>query len=585
MAAWAWFSGQPGLAGHRFLRRPWTAEMSFKRAREELAAWRQRLRLVESLGPGIERTWLADGPASGFDFVALRTVDDFIAESEALENCLDQYADQLHTGLTAVFSIRKGARRVACVEIGLHEEEVTMPTIVQLRAARNRRAPPEVWQATFSWLGSQRLEPLSPLRHAPKPMKRIEARRKLWSPYLQMLAGTRYELAFRRAVSRAARPAGQDRRARPQRVGLSCSDRPPPTYACRKPQPRRPLHWLPRTSDPEPERRALWRTTPSRAPPFPSILAGAGSSQQVTSEPVCLGRTNAMTRFLRYLSAATALALPATGAAFAQSVELRYATSAPPKTVWEMQVQRFQKQVEDGSKGSLKINAFLNSQLGSEQDTVQQVARGRIDSGGYSVTAGSLLVPEISLLSIPFLFKDQKEQDCVYDNHLTKLTQDMFLKKGVVMLGWSEVGVADIIGKKPFITPDDLKGLKARSAPNKVAAFMWSQFGANPNPLPVTEWNSAFQTGLIDVADSAPTFYFFSGLSKLAPVVTMTQQPTRAASCSSTRRPTTSCRPTTRPCSRVPRPPRRLPCCARRCAASKARSARCTRPAAAPSSS
>jgi TRAP-type C4-dicarboxylate transport system substrate-binding protein len=232
-----------------------------------------------------------------------------------------------------------------------------------------------------------------------------------------------------------------------------------------------------------------------------------------------------MTQILRNLSAAAALALPLTGAALAQekSAELRYATSAPPKTVWEMQVVRFQKQVEDASKGSLKINAFLNSQLGSEQDTVQQVARGRIDMGGYSVTAGSLLVPEIALLNIPFLFKDQKEQDCVVDKHLTKLTQDMFLKKGVVMISWSEVGVADIIGKKPYISPDQLKGLKARSAPNKVAGHMWSQFGANPNPLPVTEWNSAFQTGLIDVADSAPTFYFFSGLSKLAPVVTMTQ--------------------------------------------------------------
>jgi len=230
-----------------------------------------------------------------------------------------------------------------------------------------------------------------------------------------------------------------------------------------------------------------------------------------------------MTQIVRYLSAAAALALPLTGAAFAQTVELRYATSAPPKTVWEMQVVRFQKQVEDASKGSLKINAFLNSQLGSEQDTVQQVARGRIDMGGYSVTAGSLLVPEIALLNIPFLFKNQAEQDCVVDKHLTKLTQDMFLKKGVVMVSWSEVGVADIIGKKPYLTPDDLKGLKARSAPNKVAGFMWSQFGANPNPLPVTEWNSAFQTGLIDVADAAPTFYFFSGLAKLAPVVTMTQ--------------------------------------------------------------
>ena len=138
MAAWAWFSGRPGLLGNRLLRRPWTAEMSFKRAREELATWRQRLRLIECLGPGIDTPWLADARAGGFDFVALRTVEDFIAESEALENCLDQYADQLNTGLTAVFSIRKGARRVACVEIGLHDEEVSMPNIVQLRGARNR---------------------------------------------------------------------------------------------------------------------------------------------------------------------------------------------------------------------------------------------------------------------------------------------------------------------------------------------------------------------------------------------------------------------------------------------------------------
>jgi PcfJ-like protein len=220
MAAWAWFSSKPGLPGHRLLRRSWTPDMSAKRAREELAAWRQRLRLIECLGPGIERAWLADGPAAGFDFVALRTVDDFIAESEALENCLDQYADQLHTGLTAVFSIRKGARRVACVEIGLHDEEVTMPTIVQLRAARNRRAPPEVWQATFSWLGSQRLEPLAPLRHAPKPLKRIEARRELWRPYLDVLAGTRHEPAFRRAVFQSTLPPSRDRPAtRPRARG------------------------------------------------------------------------------------------------------------------------------------------------------------------------------------------------------------------------------------------------------------------------------------------------------------------------------------------------------------------------------
>lgn len=199
LAAWAWFCGQSGLLGHRLLRRPWTPDISFKRARDELTAWRLRLRLIDSLGPGIECPWLEDGTAGGFEFVALRTVDDFITESEALDNCLDQYADQLRGGETAVFSIRKAGRRVACVEIGLHREEVSMPAIVQLRAARNRRAPPEVWQATFSWLGQQRLE-LFPRRHIPKLAKRRAARRAFWSPYLATLQDTPYLQRFTRLV-------------------------------------------------------------------------------------------------------------------------------------------------------------------------------------------------------------------------------------------------------------------------------------------------------------------------------------------------------------------------------------------------
>jgi hypothetical protein len=212
LAAWAWFSGQPGLLGHRLLRKPWTADMSLRRARDELATWRQRLRLIECLGHGIETPWLADGTASGFSFVALRTVDDFITESEMLENCLDQYADQLRAGQTAVFSIRRGARHVACVEIGLHDEEVTMPTVVQLRALRNRRAPPEVWQATFAWLGSQRLAPLAPERHVPKPLKRLEARRQLWRPYLEHLRGTSQERTLLQAIQRNARCHRPERR-------------------------------------------------------------------------------------------------------------------------------------------------------------------------------------------------------------------------------------------------------------------------------------------------------------------------------------------------------------------------------------
>jgi TRAP-type C4-dicarboxylate transport system substrate-binding protein len=226
-------------------------------------------------------------------------------------------------------------------------------------------------------------------------------------------------------------------------------------------------------------------------------------------------------RTISVLSSAALLAATAIAAAQAP-VELRYASTAPPKTVWAMQVERFAADVTETSKGTLKINAFLGGQLGNEQDTIQQVARGRIDMGGFSLTAGTLIVPELSVLTIPFLFKSPAEQDCVLDSKgIADHTQAAFAAKGVHFLSWSEVGTTHFFGKKPILVPDDLKGVKARSQPSKTGAYIWTTFGANPNPLPTSEWNSAMQTGLAEVADSGPTYYHFAGLGKISPVMTL----------------------------------------------------------------
>ncbi|WP_422000064.1 TRAP transporter substrate-binding protein [Reyranella sp.] len=211
------------------------------------------------------------------------------------------------------------------------------------------------------------------------------------------------------------------------------------------------------------------------------------------------------------------------GTALAQGkpVEFRYTTGAPPNTPWVMQLDRFVKDVDEQSKGTIKINPFINAQLGNEQDTMQQTARGRIDMGGFSVAAAAALVPELSLTSLPFYFDSTEQQDCVYDQ-LIPYTAKALAQKGVVFLGWTHVGSGNIVGKKPFKAPTDVKGLKARSAPTKTAAAFWVALGANPTPLGITEWASAHQTGLVDVSDAPVTYYVPSGLGKIAPVYTRT---------------------------------------------------------------
>ena len=202
-------------------------------------------------------------------------------------------------------------------------------------------------------------------------------------------------------------------------------------------------------------------------------------------------------------------------------LELRYSSGAPPAgNPWVMQINRLAKETEEESKGEIKIQAFLASQLGSEQDTVQQVARGRIDMGGYSGGSAALIVPEIGLLLMPAYFKSNEEFDCVLDNHMSKTVTDLFAKKGVQFLGWTEVGNIDLWGKKPYLTPKDLNGAKAASYANKTQQLFFSSQGANPNPLGLPEWIPAFQTGLAEVVFTPITYALPSGLTKVAPVAT-----------------------------------------------------------------
>lgn len=232
MGAWAWFSQRPGSEGAKLIRKAWSPDISARRALDEFNVWRRRLRLVDALGFGVVDPWLEPGTVAGFEFVPLRTVADFLQESERMENCLDQYADQLRAGRNVVFSIRRGERHVACVEVGVHDEECTMPTIVQLRGPRNRRASPEIWQATFAWLGSQKLVPRKPRSTRVHSAQRSLARQQLWKPYLEHIAGSEVEGRLRCLLLLPAR-ATRQRLDRPKRMPGRRTSRPVSTEASR----------------------------------------------------------------------------------------------------------------------------------------------------------------------------------------------------------------------------------------------------------------------------------------------------------------------------------------------------------------
>lgn len=201
LIAWAWYGTQPETRGAKLLRRPWSAALTWKKATEEITIWRKRIDLAATLGHGIRDPWFADGHALGLDITALRTVQHFVDESMAMENCLDQYARHLTLGSVRVFSVRRQGRSVANLELALRPDDATMPGIVQLRGPRNRRVSTQVWQAVHAWLGSQ---PFRALASEPADTACVEATlQALWRPYLETLASMGVESGHRTPIQAA----------------------------------------------------------------------------------------------------------------------------------------------------------------------------------------------------------------------------------------------------------------------------------------------------------------------------------------------------------------------------------------------
>ncbi len=180
MLAWAFYGKHPETIAGRIQRRPWAMRVGARLAREETANWRKRIEGLLALGTGFPNSWFADGQAMGYEIVALRTPEDLFRECAAMRNCLDLYALRLGHMRSRLFSVRAKGKPVATLELGLRNDEVGVPFIVQLRGVGNRRAAPQVWQAVHAWMGSQSFAHLD---RTPRPKRMsLVLRREIWAP-------------------------------------------------------------------------------------------------------------------------------------------------------------------------------------------------------------------------------------------------------------------------------------------------------------------------------------------------------------------------------------------------------------------
>jgi tripartite ATP-independent transporter DctP family solute receptor len=188
---------------------------------------------------------------------------------------------------------------------------------------------------------------------------------------------------------------------------------------------------------------------------------------------------------------------------------LKIASVAPEGTPWADQLAVYKQKVEGESKGRIKLKPFLGGALGDENQTVGECRRGAIAMWAGTTGALATSVPEISVLELPYLFKDAAQCDHVLDKVIAEEMRKRLAARGFVSLFWSENGFRSF-GTKwgPVKAPADLKGHKMRSQESLVHLETYRALGALPQPIAVTEVLPALQTGVVDGFDNTPLYTF-----------------------------------------------------------------------------
>ena len=167
-------------------------------------------------------------------------------------------------------------------------------------------------------------------------------------------------------------------------------------------------------------------------------------------------------------------------------------------------LEKWQSLVDEKGDGSLKIELYPDSQLGSKNELIDGMTLGEpyvtLADGAFYADYG---VPDFGIVFGPFLFEN-------WDQCWTLIESDWYADmcsqlegKGLKLVAsnW-KYGERHTLTKDPVNTVDDLAGMKIRVPGNQIQSVGFDVLGATSTGMDLGDVYQALQTGTIDGAEN-----------------------------------------------------------------------------------
>ena len=182
LSVYAWFSVHKEELAGTLIQDAWNKKVKYDTAFACMHNWFNQVKVKLFFGSnGIEDSWLHHGRAGSLYFIPLLTAEQLEQEGKQMGHCVGDYCLDVARADCRIFSIRRGGKHIATLEIRSHYSHTGIPVIEQLYGPNNEEVPAVVWKATFAWISKQSSYNLPAEKIDPKPDCSIW--KKMWEPY------------------------------------------------------------------------------------------------------------------------------------------------------------------------------------------------------------------------------------------------------------------------------------------------------------------------------------------------------------------------------------------------------------------
>ncbi|MBT9777787.1 DctP family TRAP transporter solute-binding subunit [Clostridium sp. MCC353] len=183
---------------------------------------------------------------------------------------------------------------------------------------------------------------------------------------------------------------------------------------------------------------------------------------------------------------------------------------------------KFAELINEKTNGRIQIRVQANGVLGDEKSVCEQLQFGGVDFTRVSLTALAEFVPKLSVLQLPYLYRDADHMWAVLNGEIGEEFMDSLDGSDLVALSWYDAGARNFYNSvRPIEKPEDLKGLKIRVQESEMMKGMIKYLEAVPTPMAYGEVYSALQTGAIDGAENNWPSYESAGHYEVAGYITI----------------------------------------------------------------